>query len=152
MNILYKYCGKIVGGFAGFICYLVGGYDNLFEILVIMTAIDFLTGWIAAAVNNELSSELSAKGILKKIGMFCVVAIAHLVDRSVGVANTKLGIEIVTGLVRPVIIFAYIGTEGFSALENLARSNIWIPKRLSRALKQVKNAGGGNNNEKKNNN
>jgi toxin secretion/phage lysis holin len=83
---------------------------------------------MVAVIEKKLSSELGFKGLFKKILIFAMVAIAHLIDTSlIG------GGEIL----RSVVIFFYAATEGISVLENASRIGLPIPAKLKEILVQL---------------
>ncbi len=67
--------------------YLFGGWSALLSILLTFVVLDYLSGVAAAAKEGKLSSEVGWWGIPKKIAIFAVVAIAHLVDSALGEAH-----------------------------------------------------------------
>ncbi|MGI2792960.1 phage holin family protein, partial [Bacillus cytotoxicus] len=86
------------GGFCG---YFLGGWDTTLKVLVIMAAIDYLTGVIAAGYNGELKSKVGFKGIAKKVVFFLLVGVAAQLDSTFG-SNSAI---------REATIFFFIGNE-----------------------------------------
>src|SRR5690606_26146748 len=64
--------------------WLFGGWDIALMILVVFMVLDFLSGWIAAIINNNLDSHVGFKGIVKKSLILFVLIIAVLLDRLIG--------------------------------------------------------------------
>lgn len=124
---ILHYFNYVVGVVGGFLCYILGGYDQVLEILIGMVVTDYITGLLSGYVMQELDSDTGRKGIAKKVGLFVVVAIAHMVDSIMGTG----------GAIRTMAIWFYISKEGISALENLSQSGVPIPEKLERALKQL---------------
>lgn len=122
-----EYFNYIVGAIGGYLGYALGGYDQALGILIGMVVADYITGLLSAYVTKKLNSDIGKQGIVKKIGVFLVVAIAYMTD-------TILGAE---GLIRMMSIWFYISKEGISALENLAESGVQIPEKLKNALQQL---------------
>lgn len=60
----------------GAVSYILGGFDNMLFILVILSVIDYISGILAAAYLQKVDFQIGYKGILKKIGIYCVVAVA----------------------------------------------------------------------------
>lgn len=114
--------------------YLLGGWDVALQSLIIVVILDYLTGISKSYVSNKLNSNKGLKGIVKKLSMLCMVAIATIVDRIAGE----------TGLIRTLIIYYLVANEGLSILENLGEMNILIPKILKDKLEQLRD---GDNNE-----
>lgn len=123
---------KIVITELGVICgYLFGAWDGLFNALIALMIIDYITGVIKAIINKKLSSEVGYKGILKKISLFIVVAVANIVDMIV-FSNSMF--------LRQGILLLFISNEGISIIENLALIGVPIPKSIISVLSQVRKA------------
>ncbi|KKZ93224.1 holin family protein [Bacillus wiedmannii] len=121
IDVLMKTFVVTFGGFCG---YFLGGWDTTLKVLVIMAAIDYLTGVIAAGFNGELKSKVGFKGIAKKVVLFLLVAAAAQADAIVG-TNSAL---------REATIFFFIGNELLSLLENAGRMGIPLPSALTNAV------------------
>ncbi|AXO96195.1 MULTISPECIES: phage holin family protein [Bacillus] len=121
IDVLMKTFIATFGAFCG---YFLGGWDTTLKVLVIMAAIDYLTGVIAAGFNGELKSKVGFKGIAKKVVLFLLVAAATQADAIVG-TNSAL---------REATIFFFIGNELLSLLENAGRMGIPLPSALTNAV------------------
>ena len=114
-----------VGGWLG---YFLGGCDGLLYALIAFVVIDYLTGVMCAVIDHKLSSEVGFKGIFKKVLIFLLVGIGHILDTQV----------IGTGSVlRTAVIFFYISNEGVSLIENAAHLGLPIPEKLKAVLEQL---------------
>ncbi len=109
--------------------YLWGGLDGVLMGLVVFATIDYVTGFVAAWRRRELDSEAGARGIVKKVGMFVVVAICHVIDQT-GVIGEPI--------LRTVATWWYLGNEALSIVENLADIGVPIPARILSALVSLK--------------
>ncbi|MCX9102936.1 phage holin family protein [Bacillus anthracis] len=121
IDVLMKTFIATFGAFCG---YFLGGWDTTLKVLVIMAAIDYLTGVIAAGFNGELKSKVGFKGIAKKVVLFLLVAAATQADAIIG-TNSAL---------REATIFFFIGNELLSLLENAGRMGIPLPSALTNAV------------------
>ncbi|HHT7240552.1 MULTISPECIES: holin family protein [Bacillus] len=121
INILTKSFIATLGGFCG---YFWGGWDAVLQILVIMVAIDYITGMIAAGYNGELKSKVGFKGIAKKVVLFLLVGVAAQLDNVIG-SNSAI---------REATIFFFMGNELLSILENAGRIGIMLPSALTNAV------------------
>ena len=74
--------------------FLMGSIDNLLIMLLIIMAIDYLTGICKAIVNKKLNSIVGVKGIIKKVGYLLIVALAVLIDKIINIR--KLGTNGIT--------------------------------------------------------
>ena len=107
----------------------MGSIDNLLIMLLIIMAIDYLTGVCKAIVNKKLNSIIGAKGIIKKVGYLLVIALSVLIDKILGDA----------GAIRILVIYFFIANEGISILENWGQMGLPLPKRLKQCFLQLKN-------------
>ena len=116
-----------VGGWLG---YFLGGCDGLLYALIAFVVIDYITGVMCAINDKNLSSSVGFKGICKKVLIFLMVGIGHILDTKV----------IGTGSVlRTAFIFFYISDEGISLIENAAHLGLPIPEKLRDVLEQLHN-------------
>ena len=68
---------------AGVLSYLYGDLNGLLVVLCVVIVLDYVTGLLKAGITHQLSSEIGFKGILKKILLLVIVALAHLIDKAV---------------------------------------------------------------------
>ena len=115
-----------VGGWLG---WFLGGCDGLLYALVAFVTLDYITGIMCAVVDHKLSSAIGFKGIFRKVLIFALVGIGHILDAQV----------IGTGSVmRTAVIFFYIGREGLSMVENYGKLGGVMPVFLQELLVQLK--------------
>ena len=105
-----QYAFAALGGALGAV---MGGFDGFLYALVVFVIVDYATGLMAAAVEKKLSSEVGFKGIFKKVIIFSLVAVGHIIDAHVIREGSVL---------RTAVIFFYLSNEGISILENAART------------------------------
>lgn len=118
----------VVAAVGGYIGYFLGGWDGFLYGLVAFVVIDYLTGIMVAILEKRLSSEVGFRGIFKKVLIFSLVAVAHIVDSQL----------IQTGsAVRTAVIFFYLSNEGISIIENTAKIGLPIPEKLKTVLEQL---------------
>ena len=98
--------------------------------LLIFVALDYLTGLIAAWKTATLDSKKGFDGIKRKVVMLLVVIMAHWIDVSIFGISTC----------RSMVIFAYLGNEGLSIVENLDRMGYgeYIPAFIREKLVQLR--------------
>lgn len=114
-----------IGGWLG---WFLGGCDGLLYALLAFVVIDYLTGVMCAIADKKLSSAVGFKGICRKVLIFLLVGIAHILDTHV----------IGTGSVlRTAAVFFYISNEGVSLLENAAHLGLPIPGKIKEVLEQL---------------
>ncbi len=78
---------------------------------------------MCAIVEKKLSSEIGFKGIFKKVLIFILVGVGHLIDTNLIGDGSVL---------RTAIIFFYCSNEGVSMLENAGRLGLPIPEKIKR--------------------
>lgn len=111
--------------------YLVGGFDIAIQSLLIVMVVDYLTGITSAIYNKELSSKIGFKGILKKFGYLCIVALSVVIDNLTGQS----------GLIRTLVIYFFVANDGLSIIENMAEMGVKLPQKLIDSLEQIKKKG-----------
>ena len=121
---------SIISGIIGVAGFLIGEFDGLYKALLMLIIADYITGVIVAIVKKQLSSEVGAKGIAKKILMLIVVAVANVLD--VQIIGGGAGLRNIT------IIF-YAANEVISLLENTGKLGLPYPPKLLDVLEQLKN-------------
>ena len=114
-----------VGGWLG---YFLGGCDGLLYTLLAFVVLDYVTGIMCAVTDHKLSSAVGFKGIFRKILIFALVGVGHLLDVQV------LG---AVGVLRTAVIFFYLSNEGVSLIENAAHLGLPIPEKLKAVLEQL---------------
>jgi toxin secretion/phage lysis holin len=125
MQLGFATIGGVIGGF-------LGGLDGFLYTLIVFIAIDYVTGFMCAVVERNLSSEVGARGIFKKVMILLLVGIANLIDVYVIGQGAVL---------RTAVIFFYLSNEGLSILENAGRIGLPIPEKLRAVLAQLKDDG-----------
>ena len=114
-----------VGGWLG---YFLGGCDGLLYALIAFVAIDYITGVMCAISDKTLSSEVGFRGICRKVLIFLLVGIGHIVDAQVIGSG---------GVLRTAVIFFYLSNEGVSLIENAAHLGLPVPDRLKAVLEPL---------------
>lgn len=108
-----------------FITWLIGGFDLLIQVLLVLMIFDYISGVIAGYKSNELNSKRAFKGIGKKIIILIVISCSSLL--SYVLKNNSL---------RDVVGIFYCATEILSILENASKAGVPIPNKLKKALEQ----------------
>lgn len=129
---IYKISATMIGAIVG---YLWGGWSTLLGVLLAFVIIDYVTGLLAAGSKGKLSSAIGFEGIARKVVIFLLVAVAHLIDVSLGGNND---------IFRDATIFFYIANELISIIENAGRAGLPVPEKLANAVEVLR----GNKNEK----
>lgn len=127
MDKLFNWISILFGFIGGFFSYWLGGWDVMLKTIVFLAVVDYITGVIKGIYLKELSSETGFKGLLKKIVMFIVIAVAYVIQQLIGG----------TVPLREVVIMFYIANEALSLLENAAIF-VPIPDNLRDVLLQLR--------------
>lgn len=121
-----QYVFAAMGGSLGAV---LGGFDGFLYALIVFVVVDYMTGVMVGILNKELSSQIGFRGIFKKVVIFSLVAVAHIIDTHV-IQNGSV--------LRTTVIFFYLSNEGISILENAALIGLPIPKKMKDVLEQLK--------------
>lgn len=124
-EIFYK---TITAGVGAIVGYIFGEWSVLLQILLAFVIIDYVSGLLASGVEGKLSSKVGFKGIAKKLMIFVLVAVGHLVDKAIGDGS----------MVQNAIIFFYLGNELLSILENAGRTGLPVPEQIKNAVDVLK--------------
>ena len=85
---------------------------------------DSLRDWYFRGFCDEMSPKLRCK----KVAIFCLVGIGHVLDTQV-IQNGSV--------LRTAVIFFYLSNEGISIIENVALIGLPVPKKLKEVLEQL---------------
>ena len=127
-----------IGGWLG---WFLGGCDGLLYALIAFVVIDYITGIMCAVADKKLSSAVGFKGICKKVLIFALVGLGHILDTRVIGAGSVL---------RTAVIFFYLSNEGVSLVENAAHLGLPVPKKLKEVLEQLHDRAEKEDNDDKN--
>lgn len=115
-------------GLSAIILNLFGEWDMLITFLLIAVTLDYFTGMIASGLEGKLSSKFGAKRIGRKVLIFSLVTVAHLID------------TILTNqhFIRNATIIFYLCNEMISIIENVGRAGVPVPEFLRKAVEVLK--------------
>ena len=128
MEKLFNTVSVAAGVIGGTLVKMLGGFDITLRALVVMIALDYISGVVKAVSRKQLSSEAGFKGILRKITILLVVAASAVIEELLGGGTA----------VREIVIMFYIANEGISLLENAASVSGHIPQKLKDILFQLR--------------
>ena len=123
----FNHISIIVGIIGGIIANWLGGWDMLLKTIVFLAAADYATGVLKGIYTKTLSSDIGFKGLLKKIVMFIVIAVAFSIQK---LLNDAIAL-------REIVIMFYICNEALSLLENAAMF-VPVPDKLKEVLLQLR--------------
>ena len=116
---MYEQIGQLfkmlVAGTGAVTGYVWGGWSLPAHLLLWFVVIDWLTGWGAAWMNGAY--RIGYTGIARKMTIFLIIALMHLVDRVLGEMN----------YFQNTVIFFYLANESLSIIENVGRMGYRSP-------------------------
>lgn len=125
-----------IGIFGSWIASLFGGWDAALTTLLIFMGIDYVGGFIVAAVfhasekseNGGLESRAGWKGLCRKGVTLLIVLVACRLDLIMG-----------SNFIRDAVVIAFIANETISIIENAGLMGVPIPAVITRAIEVLKN-------------
>ena len=129
MKTIWAWTQTAFAAIGGTLGWYLGGLDGFLYTLIAFVIVDYITGVLRAIVEKKLSSQIGAHGIAKKVALFLVVGIGHLIDTYL-ISSTGAPL-------RTAVIFFYIANEGISLLENATAIGLPVPEKLKDVLAQL---------------
>lgn len=127
--------GAVIGFFTGL--------PPVLLILLIIMSLDYATGIVTGLMGKSrktehggLSSKAALNGLLRKLMLLAIVALAYLLDWAV-TAGAGLDFAAVSG----ATCLWFIASEGISVVENAADMGVPIPQILLHALEIMRGRG-----------
>lgn len=124
MEQISKYLVTTVGGA---VSWLVGGWELLMTVLLILNAIDFFTGM--AANWGTINSKRGYQGIIKKGMMWVWIVVANLIYLVLLDQGFSIG-----QIIPDAVVLMFIFNELVSLGENSAKLGIDMPAPVKKAL------------------
>ncbi len=129
----------IAGAVGAAVAALFGGWTEALMLLGILMIIDYISGLVVAGIfhaspkseHGGLESHAGLKGLMRKVFILALVAVAHFVDRLIGV-----------NYVRDAVALAFCLNEILSIIENAGLMGIPLPKALRKALDVLRDKAG----------
>lgn len=128
IDIVWSKVQVAITALGGWLGYFVGGLDGLLITLILFAVLDYITGVLCAVFDKRLSSAVGFKGICRKVLIFMLVGMAHVIDLHVIGTGSAL---------RSAVACFYLSNEGLSLLENAAHLGLPIPEKLKGILAQL---------------
>lgn len=128
MRFDWNWLQVVFAAIGGGLGYFLGGMDGFMYALIVFVIIDYVTGVMCAILKKRLSSEVGARGIFKKVLIFALVGVGHIIDsKLIGTGDA----------IRTAVVFFYLSNEGISILENAGIIGLPIPEKLRSVLTQI---------------
>ena len=120
----------VAGVVGGFVAMLLGGWDSAMITLVIFMGVDFVTGFIGAAIGKSkhswtgrLSSKAGWYGLAKKFCTLLIIVVAVRIDILIG-----------TTYVRDATCIGFCVNELLSIVENTSLMGVPYPDAIKKAI------------------
>ena len=143
-----QFLAAVGGAIASFFC----GLPPILWVLLAVMTLDYITGIICGCMGKSLKTEhggLSSNtafvGLMKKLLIIVIVALAYLLDHAV-----SLNVGVQFAAVSGATCLWFIASEGISVVENASLMGVPIPKALKQALEVMR--GNDDKNSKTDNN
>ncbi len=135
MDGLRAFILTVIGVTGGFITTLFGGWSTALTTLIIVMAVDYISGLAVAGIfkkspkskTGALESKAGWAGLCRKGMTLLIVLIAYRLDLAVG-----------TTFIKDAVIIAYIANEVVSITENAGLMGVPIPKPILKAIDILK--------------
>ncbi len=100
------------------------------QLLLMLMVADFAVGLLAAFINKELDSDISFRGVAKKVITLMVIGVSAILEQALlGSGYTVPLVAIVAGF--------YLINETLSILENVILAGLPVPDELKDALVKI---------------
>lgn len=96
--------------------------------LIFFAVLDFVSGFIKAYINKEISSRKMSNGAMRKIGILIAAAMVYELD---SLMNAQ-------GMLANMTKYWFIIMEAISVLENLQQAGVVLPEFLVKGLQGYK--------------
>lgn len=106
--------------------YLFGEVKFL-HLLLLLMALDIITGLVKAWKEKNLWSRRSLFGYARKMLVLIVIILANVIDQILSL----------NGAVTYATVLFYIANEGLSIVENLAQMGVLVPPSIAEKLKHI---------------
>ena len=128
IDIIWAKIQAAITALGGWLGYFLGGMDGLLIALLVFVILDYIIGVMRAIADHKLSSAIGFKGLCRKVLIFALVGVGHVLDTHVVGTGSAL---------RSAVICFYLSNEGISLLENASHLGLPVPEKLKAILSQL---------------
>lgn len=134
-------------GVVAYLSHKLGVTFYLLGLLLVLMAIDYVSGMAASAVEAidhpddkryGWSSKKGAKGIAKKVAYLCVIAVSMVIDYIVIRTSGVLGVALPNTMLSLLVSVWYLLNEALSIIENAGRIGAPVPNWLMKYIAALK--------------
>lgn len=146
---VFKAVTGLGAGIAAWFSAKIGILFPLLMFLLGMMIVDYVSGMLASkneAMNHPgdnnygWNSKKGAKGIIKKVGYLCVIAVAMVVDYIILEVAAQAGLQVSAKAFFGILVTVwYLLNELLSIVENAGRMGAAVPKWLTKYIAVLKN-------------
>lgn len=135
MNKVVNEVNLLLGGVVAILTQMFGPMWILFAGFLIFNIVDWISGWYYARKNNQESSKVGAKGIVKKVGYWLVICMAFYIAYAFQQLGVVLGINLAfLNFIGWFVLGSYLVNELRSILENLVKLGVNVPSFMVKGL------------------
>ncbi len=135
-----KYIDMVKIALSAIVGYLLGGWDNMLQLLIIVMTVDYITGLAVAGIfkksqkteNGGIETRTGFKGLVRKVCILLLVLIVTRLEHTVGG----------TVFCRNTIIIFFVVNELLSILENMGLMGVKYPSWLKKSLEVMNKSEG----------
>jgi len=124
----------VITAIGAVVTFLFGAWSLALNILLVLVILDYGTGVVAGVINGELKSRIGLVGITRKVFIFVMVAVSHMVDLLLIENQIEVGFAVMS-----TVIMAYCVNEILSIIENVGKTGDYIPEPLTKAIAILQN-------------
>jgi len=141
-----------VGTMSAIAAWMFNHFGVLFYVILLLAAmmvVDYITGMLASkyeAIDHPddpaygWNSKKGAKGIIKKVGYLCVIAVAIVIDYIIKYVAMDAGLELdIKAFFGLMVAVCYLLNELLSIIENAGRMGAQVPEWLLKYIAVLKN-------------
>ena len=141
INVFGDKANLIWGGVVGGLTYIFGGHWAIFVLFLVLNVVDYVYGVLKAMATNTMSSAKGAKGVVKKVSYWVVIALAFGLSCVFVEIGAAVGVDLgFLQLLGWFVLAIYIINEITSILENMVALGVDVPPILLRGLAAAKTA------------
>ena len=133
-----------LGALVVVVAYVSSSMHEVFVILAVFMALDYLTGIISGLVRNGgFSYKKGITGALKKLSYLVLILITILIEFIIKYLTSDAGLHLpIENSITMAVYIYLIGTEGLSIIQNLIILGIPVPQFMIKLFGLVKDQSG----------
>lgn len=139
-NTITDAFNALVGAMIACLTVLLGKHWFIFALFLFLNCVDWITGWMKARINQQVSSVIGLRGIVKKLGYWVMIAFSFMLAQGFIELGVMLDIDLgFSPLIGWFVIASLTVNEARSICENFVEAGYDVPVILIKGL-EVANA------------